>query len=341
MSRVCVGCFLDIAIIEKIQRNGSIGRCSFCGGDNVLTVSPESLSDLLELTVDCFTKCEDGRPPTEIYDQEFRILSKLVRSPADLWGSILGPEFMSGTYKLSSDVVEHSKEWDRFKEELVFGNRYFPQTSVFGNIFANIDSNSEGSLFLKLISYLATDYYQGEEFYRARICDHKLTSSEMGRPPKEFASSGRANPAGIAYLYLSEDRDTAIHEVRPSKGATVYVAQFTAQKNLKLVDLTDPKVKTSVLKFEENEIETVLKQLSLLELFSKDLSKPVLPEKSHLEYVPTQYVCEYFKTIAGFDGIKFASSLGRGNNLVLFDEEGFEKTDPVAYTITNTSLDFE
>lgn len=38
---------------------------------------------------------------------------------------------------------------------------------------------------------------------------------------------------------------------------------------------------------------------------------------SEIDYIPTQYICELIK-VKGFDGIKFKSSLGKGNHILLF-----------------------
>ena len=45
-----------------------------------------------------------------------------------------------------------------------------------------------------------------------------------------------------------------------------------------------------------------------------------VPYRAHLDYIPTQFLCEYFKTICRYEGILFNSSFGKGKNLVLFNE---------------------
>lgn len=46
---------------------------------------------------------------------------------------------------------------------------------------------------------------------------------------------------------------------------------------------------------------------------------------SELEYVPTQFICEFIKVYTGVHGIKFKSSLhAPGNNFVIFDKEIME-----------------
>jgi len=57
-------------------------------------------------------------------------------------------------------------------------------------------------------------------------------------PIKGRSSEGRANPNGITYLYLANDKDTACAEVRPYKGAFVSVGVFKIKRELKVIDCT-------------------------------------------------------------------------------------------------------
>ncbi len=59
----------------------------------------------------------------------------------------------------------------------------------------------------------------------------------LGAPPKRIASHGRANPAGIPYLYLGSSPVVAISEIRPHTGERACVADFTTPVDLKLTDL--------------------------------------------------------------------------------------------------------
>ena len=68
----------------------------------------------------------------------------------------------------------------------------------------------------------------------------------------------------------------------------------------------------------EDAFRQKVKRRVLFDAISSDLSKPLRSFDSELEYIPTQYICEYFKYI-GADGIMFKSSLRQnGKNLVLF-----------------------
>ena len=162
-----------------------------------------------------------------------------------------------------------------------------------------------------------------EKYYRARLGsgnDKKpLPKNEMSAPPPEKTLlGGRANPPGISFLYLSDRPKTAISEVRPWKGATVSVATFITINEIQLVDLTinffidDP--------FEYGDmLESLVSDNRLLRRLGKELSKPINPHKAGIEYVPTQYVTEIIRNLE-YDGMIYPSALGKGKNIVLFDE---------------------
>lgn len=349
MSRCCLNCFSDAAIKEKIQRDGQIGRCSYCNSNSVIAIEPHQLANLFDLLTDCITPVESGgKNASLIFDEEFRVFDDSVRDKELLLKDILGEDFNEIQYVLIYDTDSYVDSWSPFKNELIHNNRFFPKHELFSTVFSqsnthesNGSNNTQESItFTSLIGDLGTIRYINETFYRARISEEKLEPDNMGMPPAKQASAGRANPQGIAYLYLADNIGTCIQEVRPSNGAIINISAFTATRDLNFIDLTDPKKTVSLLKYEENEIHLILQFMNWLELFSEELSKPVLPEKSHLEYIPTQFVCEYIKAIANIDGIIFSSSYGSGNNLVLFHSEGFDVASPTLYEVDSVTVDF-
>ena len=61
--------------------------------------------------------------------------------------------------------------------------------------------------------------------------------------------------------------------------------------------------------------------LVLLRLLGDELSRPVSTTDSELEYLPSQYICEFIK-LENYDGILYKSSVNNpGFNLVLFEEQ--------------------
>ena len=147
-----------------------------------------------------------------------------------------------------------------------------------------------------------------------------FNSADSGVPPVECASPGRLNPEKIRYLYLAEDSQTAIYEVRPTIGQHVSVATFKVVDDIKIYNLAKD------IKAEERSTPGI--DYVLYDEIQKRFSEPNTgyPYK----YIPTQYLGELIKQM-GFDGVRFKSSLKKGgNNIVLFDDK---KCKPISSDI--------
>lgn len=93
-------------------------------------------------------------------------------------------------------------------------------------------------------------------------------------------------------------------------------------KSVKLVDFTED---TPLFNAITNTVNKTIKGKLLRERISRDLSKPMRRYDSELEYIPTQFICEFIKIFTGADGIRFNSSLHpEGNNIVMFNQEIME-----------------
>jgi hypothetical protein len=141
----------------------------------------------------------------------------------------------------------------------------------------------------------------------------------MGAPPKRLALNGRANPAGIPFLYLGSKAETAVAEIRPHTGEAACVAEFTIPKKIRAVDLRNPrKLVSPFILSDAGEIGQLRADLPFLERLGEELTRPVLPQGAPIDYIPSQYLCEFIKK-SGFDGVVYRSSVSEGFNLALFD----------------------
>ncbi|HLF18437.1 MAG TPA: RES family NAD+ phosphorylase [Candidatus Omnitrophota bacterium] len=165
-----------------------------------------------------------------------------------------------------------------------------------------------------------------QHFFRARInpeqsfIDNKaLPKSEMSAPLPNKANAGRLNPEGIPYLYLGSSEYTAVAEVRPWVGAAVSIAVVTLQRDLKVVNVTTENM-GEPFNPQQAKINSPGAEFTWKEFISYSFSIPFQPN-DNMNYIPTQYLAETFKA-AGFDGIKYASSLdSNGYNLALFNPD--------------------
>lgn len=163
----------------------------------------------------------------------------------------------------------------------------------------------------------------------------------MGAPPKRLASHGRANPPGIPYLYLGSTAATAVSEIRPHAGEVACVATFDVPAEFTAVDLRNPRQLVSPFVLEvENEIGLMRVDIEFLERLGEELTRPVLPQAAAIDYVPSQYLCEFIKK-CGYDGVVYRSSVSDGINLALFNPARATPRQVEQYKVTRVSVDVE
>ena len=162
--------------------------------------------------------------------------------------------------------------------------------------------------------------------YRSRINENgketPFSINEMGAPPSKLATAGRANPQGIPYLYLSSTPETTFYETRALYLDIISTGLFNSNRDLRIVDFTS--IKSPFEFMTDSSVENGIIGELLIKSISNDLSRPMRRYDSPVDYVPTQFICEYIKYTAKADGIAFNSSLHKGINYVIFDTEAFD-----------------
>lgn len=166
---------------------------------------------------------------------------------------------------------------------------------------------------------------KGTDFWRARAHgvnqEVSFEITEMGAPPSGTASAGRINPAGISYLYGAFAEKTAISEIRPWKGASVSVGQFSTSRDVDAIDLSKPsntsKPVESLSKNSLEELqEKVANQLISSILTQQYFSAPAHNHDDHA-YLASQYISEKFK-LYGIEALIYPSVLDEGGMNVCF-----------------------
>lgn len=315
----CPECFgdrgLELSIFPTLADAQDVGICSYCGEVSVHLLKPTELSDVFGLLIEAYEEAPDG--------------ISLVANFKDDWGLFSHAKMDEAHAKeLLSDVLDDGEivrrqfrprvahqdtrvgDWFQLREELRFKNRYFLDEKL-------KEDRLRALLDLLLLPPLSVTWYRARISPDSNPIDRKM----MGAPPMGVASHGRANPAGIPYLYLASDTNTAISEIRPHTGEFATVAEFKLREGLTIVDLRSPKTLVSPFIFQSSdEIVQLRADLPFLEGLGLELTRPVLPRSAATDYVPSQYLCEFIKK-QGFDGVIYTSSVGTGKNLALFDVE--------------------
>jgi hypothetical protein len=142
--------------------------------------------------------------------------------------------------------------------------------------------------------------------------------SERMKPLPDKASDGRANPKGIACLYLATHRETAVLETRPLIGSYVSIAQFRVLQDLHLVDCSAAEIGNLARALKKDWTEEDTEKQVWTDI-NRAFSVPVGRGDDSLDYVPTQIIAEMFK-LNGFHGVAYKSSYGEsGFNVALFN----------------------
>ncbi|MHB9027051.1 MAG: RES family NAD+ phosphorylase [Armatimonadota bacterium] len=331
----CANCFGDSFLQRQIAKDSNgTGNCSYCTAVNVPLVEPIVLRDLFELLLGAYVEDPDGKKLVDWFKSDWSLFDSLsVSQSKDLLSEILDDgEIVRKHFRPNiADDGSSLERWHKFREELKHENRYFPQ---------NIPDLERLGVLLE--GHLGSEPDATPDIlYRARLMegDCPYPPDKMGRPPKELSTHGRANPSGIPYLYLASDIRTAIAELRPHKGEKVCVAEFRVVGKPIFVDLRNPRKTISPFPLSDGgAISLLRKDISFLCQLGEELTRPVLPRAAHLEYLSSQYLCEFIKR-RGFDGVMYRSSVEAGVNYAIFDESSTDIGAIRQYQITRVSVD--
>ena len=315
----CQSCFNDTeirAIISSISTTKGI--CDICGNTNMEIVDLEELSDYFSPILDLYER--DDHSSINIHQQlssDWNIFSseycseKLLQamfstsSYSDLLDHNIKPRYLNNTESLEI--------WTDFTNEIKAKNRFF----ITNNLFVR-------DVVEKLLKYHTLVLRAGRIFYRGRICNSSsgFPADELGAPPFTKARPGRANPQGISYLYLAGAEETTFYEVRASFLDYVSIGVFELMEDVKIVALRDISNISPFLP--DLDLKEYVSNKNILYHFGSALSRPLRRIDSDIEYLPTQYLCEYIKSL-GIDGVEYASAMhSNGVNYAFFDGSKFK-----------------
>lgn len=332
--QVCALCFNDLELVTFINENSKEkGFCKYCNKEDSMLINLEELIDFFVEFFEIFSESDAGIPLIEIINKDWNLFSGEKKGDQILQDilNVINIPIKSADLKVLyvEEILDCVSYWGALKEDLKWSRRFLTDTS---NIF---ELGWDG--FFNKQTQLDTQ----EILYRARIHKNEgeaaYTNNLMGCPEKLYASSGRANPHGIPYLYLSKNYQTTFYETRATYLDEVSIGKFKVKANEEviLVDFTLP-----VSAFlNVNNILEYTKSFLLKKYISLDLSKPLRRYDSELEYIPTQFICEFIRYITGSDGIIFNSSLHvGGKNIVLFNEKKMECFEVEKYQISKIEI---
>ncbi|MCG8672220.1 MAG: RES family NAD+ phosphorylase [Pseudomonadales bacterium] len=333
----CPSCFDDRGLNTQVIPTFSkhVGTCSYCASEEVDLVAPDALRDHFETLLSIYVEDDNGATFAECLKNDWHLFTHPrmdVANASILLVDILDePEIIRRRFSPKNPSSPNGLDlWASFKEELMNVNRFFPKKKM------------DEALLGKLLSHFVIDpCEESEEWYRARIQEtcSPYPPEQMGAPPKNLASQGRANPAGIPYLYLASEKSTAVSEIRPHTGQLASIASFHLREKLQVVDLRNPrKTASPFLISNPTEIAKLRSEIGFLTKLGAELSKPVQSHNAAIDYLPTQYLCEFIKTQT-YEGVLYNSSVGNGVNLALFDTQSAQPINVSSQAVSKVSVE--
>jgi hypothetical protein len=334
MSYCCHKCFIDSYLVARIKLDGKVVKCSLCS-ERRKCLDIESLQGIFLPVISLYANAEEFQPIEMLKDLagEHPSLAERLASDWNIFddedqaarflglcqdncnykddtrdmfdpmrSAYIEDFFYFGEYQKSSYLKD---KWSELRRELQESNRFFAGRKVASNI--------EEALKTDVIKMTLNN----EVLYRVRATtmDVPYAKTEMGAPPAELSTAGRANPAGIPYLYLASDQDTAICEVRPHANERLSVGSFRLIKPVTCIDLRSPDFGSP---FQHGDkLHDVLSVIDFLGHLGNELSVPIGNHRREHEYLPTQYLCEMIKNL-DYDGVVYNSGLDKGYNIALF-----------------------
>jgi len=333
---VCANCFNDEEIKQFIISSATEkADRPYCGNHSEF-IDIYELLDFWNSFLYVFKKDNNGIALSELIQKDWNLFSSETNRQEILTEilQLLNKDLTAvDSVSYLPEIRECIDYWDTLKEDLKWNKRFLSDTE-------HLIELQWDTLFGV---YSTIDKYR--TLYRARIhTDGGKTPIglvSMGSPPRNKTVAGRANPQGIPYLYLCNDMKTTLYETRVTYLDVVSIGAFQLKDvdELKIVDFTKWQSP-----FSDDIINMVdfVKGKLLRQRISLDLSKPMRRFDSELEYIPTQFLCEFVRYITGAQGIQFNSSLHQGGvNVVLFSPENVQCIDEQIHTVTEIQIESE
>lgn len=332
--QVCQNCFSDTELIGFIKSSGKVGNCDVCNSESILSLDLSELLEFFQELLSNFQKSDNGTPLKSKIQENWSFFSS-HKNASKILNMVV--QNINSDFQNANELVEYTAEiisnysyWDDLKEKLKWQRRFLPDLEIIQDLGWDGFFNTQFELGSK------------DKLFRARVHHEsdKLAyhPDNMMCPDPKLTKGGRANPSGIPFLYLSDNEKTVLYEVRASYLDELSIGEFHLKQEynkVKIVDFTE-----DTLLFQPGRVNATIKARLLRDKISRELSKPMRRYDTDIEYIPTQFICEFIKIFTGASGIRFNSSLHPiGNNIVMFDQQKMECTNVQLKKINKVDLE--
>lgn len=349
---ICVNCVKDKDLEILISKTGKqIDTCIVCGSNNVIAIeyregeefyhAVRSLIRFSYSEMEGYNTHWGGTKPEELLREEKLFFSDLFYGNEDFSQEIIESIVYEAYYEANKGVSLYYGYWNGepagFYYKIQKDNTRLIQKAKCA--IKNGDYNTLYNEVIDIVSFcekIFTTDVEGLCLTRARIGVKKMgtdisseifgdlkcipyTKEEIGAPPFDRAEMGRMNRMGFSFLYLAEDLETAIVEVRPAPGDFVSIGIFEQQHKLKIIDFTQLTIRDYWKT--DDDLETFRDLYGLVSYISSHVGT-----NGKHNYLFTQLMAEELIR-RGYKGIRHASSFTGNSNFVIFEPSAF-KNDP-------------
>lgn len=346
---VCAECVVDSFLVRIVNENLCSNKCDYCESESNIEIAADFdtvVEHINQSIRNYYSPAQDiDLPYTEgeyilegntidgvLYDFDPGWLTSFRE---DICNSIIGDNWVSAPqgawYKAPRDT-SLLYDWRSFQDLVMHKTRYLFLSEPFDEDECETEDSIPLCFMLdeigKIVDRLGLikSVPSGKDFYRVRkTSDGHIHKSfdDIGVPPAKIVGSGRMNPAGIPYLYLAFDSETAIDETINEEKIEFCLAHFKLKEDIYVLDFSTSIQEPSI--FDKDKYNRLC-EYKFIRGFIDNITKPIEKDgKEHIDYVPTQIISEYFryrfrgKMISKIDGIIYPSSKSmHGRNLALF-----------------------
>lgn len=333
----CTECFSDVEVKAVIESLARIGSCPICGAKNIWIYDSCSdfenseFEDLLSSIIEIYTPEEDLA--MDVADDAKMPIEECIKNDWQIFNvDVFGVRTIIESIIESSLTLDKRLLSQRCAVKEMYDERYLFDNSIMGKyswedfkVYLR-NENRFHSKYIRLevleevLKDTEIELKEGTTFYRARLATEKgYKRKELGAPPKDLATAGRANSKGVSCLYLADKRKTTVKEIRAGAFDYVTIGTFRLNRNVKVLDLSTI-THNSPFYADTDKVKYLINEGHLKKI-AEDLSKPMNSNDSDLDYLPTQYISAFAKYL-GYDGVKYISTFDESSyNVALFDVE--------------------
>jgi len=356
--QVCARCFDDPHLARFIARKATGSKCDYCGEsgkkvraapildliDHILPLIEREYEDA-EFALPRDPETKDHMFPEDILDAremlELEIGLGLPRDHDgrlmdDIAGALPDQAWCRISPLATAPAQTIGNSWDAFKTIIKHRRRFFFLQHEDAALAEDMRFGEAAYTVAELLAQIAdfarrsgmiVPLAKGSLWYRSQAMaagEKDFPAPRMGPPPYEHATlPNRMSPAGVPMFYGAASIDTALAETADGPGRFA-LGRFATLRDIQVLDMRRlPEVPSL---FDEARAPD-RPFARFMQHFVEEFGAPIDRERRpHVDYVPTQVVTEYVRTMvkadkaAPVEGMLYTSSRDGRDAIVLFAE---------------------